>query len=31
MKIKFWIDLEKGYQRIEEFAMSAYKLSIKIW
>ncbi|CAD8197069.1 unnamed protein product [Paramecium pentaurelia] len=31
MKIKFWIDLEKGYQRIEEFALSAYNLSEKIW
>ncbi|CAD8116943.1 unnamed protein product [Paramecium sonneborni] len=31
MKIKYWMDLYKGYQKIEEFAMSTYKLSLKIW
>ncbi|CAD8187135.1 unnamed protein product [Paramecium octaurelia] len=30
-KIKFWIDLDKGYQRIEDFALCTYKLSEKIW
>ncbi|CAD8096337.1 unnamed protein product [Paramecium primaurelia] len=30
-KIKFWIDLDKGYQRIEDFAICTYNLSEKIW
>ncbi|CAD8120876.1 unnamed protein product [Paramecium sonneborni] len=30
-KIKFWIELDKGYQRIEDFAQSTYNLSQKIW
>ncbi|CAD8187920.1 unnamed protein product [Paramecium octaurelia] len=30
-KIKFWIDLDKGYQRIEDFALSTFNLSEKIW
>ncbi|CAD8106785.1 unnamed protein product [Paramecium sonneborni] len=30
-KIKFWIELDKGYQRIEDFALCTYNLSQKIW